>query len=502
MGWHSRREFLKRSGAGMAAAGALTGRRADAVEQTEKRPNLVFVFPDQMRPHTMGFMNADPCQTPVLDRFARESLVLTDAVSTRPICSPYRASLMTGKYPSATGVPYNCYSASAHIGNELRADDRCISDVLSDAGYSLGYIGKWHLDAPHTPYVDTANNRKEPAWNEYCPPERRHGFDFWYAYGTYDNHFAPEYWVNAAPRGERKRVEEWSPRHETDMAMRYLKNEGGAYRDEDEPFALFVAHNPPHTPYQLVPEEYVARYAGQSPEDLLNRPNVPLGSDSGVVRRSKAQIKNYLAMVTGVDEQFGRLLATLDELGLAEDTIVVFTSDHGNCIGSHGHWTKGKFWEECYRVPFLIRWPGRIPARSDRLPLAPADITPTLLGLMGFGSEIPEGVQGANYAGVFRGENGPRSASALYMAMPYPITGDIGWGERGVRTATHTMVIKKMPGEAAETWLFENARDPYQLENLAEKEPGLVEKLAREELLPWLEKANDPWRDTAWRAMV
>ncbi len=496
---HSRREFMKRGGA-CVAAGALGHRPGLAAGEATKPPNLLFVFPDQMRLHTMGFMDADPCLTPVLDRFARESLVLTDAVSTHPVCSPYRASLMTGKYPTATGVPYNCTSETGRFGNQLRAEDRCISDVLSDAGYSLGYIGKWHLDAPHKPYVDTANNRREPAWNEYCPPERRHGFGFWYAYGTYDNHFAPEYWVNGAPRDKRKRVEEWSPRHETDVAIRYLKNEGGAYRDEDEPFALFVAFNPPHTPYQLVPEEYVARYGGKSPEDLLNRPNVPLDSDSEVVRRSKAHIKNYLAMVTGVDEQFGRLLEAVDNLGLADDTIVVFTSDHGNCIGSHDHWTKDKFWEESFRVPFLIRWPEHIPARRDRLLLAPADIAPTLLGLMGLGARIPEAVQGANYAGLFRGEAGPRPTSALYMCMPYPARPDIGWGERGVRTATHTMVVKKMPDTPAQKWLFDNARDPYQLENLAEKEIDLMARLAHDELVPWLEKVGDPWLDRAWQA--
>jgi arylsulfatase A-like enzyme len=453
----------------------------------------VFVIADQMRPQAMGFMGEDPVVTPTLDRFADESLVLTDAVSSCPICSPYRAMLMTGKYPVSNGVPYNCLSRTAHLGNELRADDRCLTDVLHDRGYNQGWIGKWHLDAPYEPYVDTYNNYREPAWNEWCPPERRHNIDFWYAYNTYDNHWHPEYWVNGAPRDRRRAIEGWSPEHETDVALQYLRNEGGGFRDPNQPFALFLSHNPPHTPYEMVPDRYLAAYAGKTPEELLNRPNVPLHSDSKVMRDSKKHIKNYFAMVTGIDDQFRRVLAGLDALGLAEDTIVVFTSDHGNCIGSQGHWTKGRFWEECYRVPFLIRWPGEIPVRRDRLHLGPADLMPTMLDLMGHGGFAPSDLEGSNYASILRGEGGARPTSALYMSFTKPQSSDIGWNERGVRTDRYTMVTKKTPGAASEHWLYDNERDPYQLMNLAEAQPGLVAELTRTELHPWLEHTGDPW---------
>ena len=210
----------------------------------------------------------------------------------------------------------------------------CWSDVLKANGYSLGYIGKWHLDSPHKPYVDTSNNTEEFAWNEWTPPERRHGFDFWYAYGTYDNHDHPEYWTTEAPRSQRTRVDQWGPEHEADMAIRFIRNEGEEYRDPEKPWALVVSMNPPHMPYQRVPERYLEMYGEATSEDLINRPNVRLEEETRGVQLARRHMKNYLAQVTGVDDQFGRILAALKEAGLEEDTIVVFTSDHGNCLGS------------------------------------------------------------------------------------------------------------------------------------------------------------------------
>jgi len=157
-------------------------------------PNLVIVFPDQMRGQALGFLGEDPVLTPNLDRFASESLALTQAASTYPVCSPARAMLMSGKYPIANRVTGNCTSESAPYGCELREEECCWSNLLQEQGYSLGHIGKWHLDAPREPYIDCANNRGELKWNEWCPPNRRHGFDFWYSYGTYDHHDRPMYW--------------------------------------------------------------------------------------------------------------------------------------------------------------------------------------------------------------------------------------------------------------------------------------------------------------------
>jgi len=483
----NRRRFLRAVAGGAVGTYALGRSRAEA--RSQRAPNLVFVFPDQMRGQAMGFMKEDPVITPNLDRFASEGLVLTNAASNYPVCSPFRAMFMTGKFPHSNGVLSNCNSNSAPHGCELRRSDRCWSDVLKDRGYSLGYIGKWHLDAPYKPYVPCENNRGQMAWNEWCPPDRRHGFDFWHAYGTYDYHLTPMYWTTDSTRETPIKVKQWGPEHEADLAIDYIRNTGGKYRDPDKPFALVVSMNPPHTPYHLVPQKYVDMYEGKSAEDLINRPNVDLKGDSPGGKMARRSIKNYFAMVTGVDDQFGRILSALKTEGLEKDTIVVFTSDHGNCLGSHNHPTKNVHYEESMRVPFIIRWTGRIEPRHDDLLMSAPDIYPTLLDLMGHGVHVPRSVHGMSRASLFLTGQGRRPTSQLYMYVP---VGQPAWGRRGVRTKRYTFVISKMPDKPVETTLHDNLNDPYQLKNIAAGEPELVAELTKE-LEKWLRKNDDPW---------
>ena len=251
---------------GAIAAGAVPRTKvssAEVVSPSKRRPNLVLVFPDQMRAAAQGFRRDDPVHTPNLDRFACDSVVLDQAVSNYPVCSPFRAMLMTGQYPPSHGVLRNCNSKSAQSGYALKTDARCWSDVLKDHGYSLGYIGKWHLDAPHPPYVDSYNNQGELKWNEWCPPARRHGFDFWHAYGTYDRHLSPHYWTTTMARDERLNVDAWSPQHEADTAIDFICNTEGKHRDPTQPFALVVSMNPPHPPFDQVPDRYLEPYLGR-----------------------------------------------------------------------------------------------------------------------------------------------------------------------------------------------------------------------------------------------
>ena len=449
--------------------------------------NLVIVYPDQMRGQAMGFMQQEPVLTPHLDRFASQALVLTDAISNYPICSPTRASLMTGKYAQEHGVWSNCNSISAPFGYELKENARTWSDVLDDKGYSLGYIGKWHLDNPYEPYIDCSNNEGAVKWNEWNSPSRRHGFDFWYAYGTYDQHNRPLYWTDSAARESFQYVDQWGPEHEADIAINYLKNKDEKYRDPDQPFALMISMNPPHMPYAMVPDKYRARYADIPLDSLTQSPNIPAaGTRWGDYYRKN--ISNYYAMITGVDEQFGRILGALKEAGLEDNTIVLFASDHGNCLGIHNKISKNNHYEESVNVPFLVRWPGNIAARADNLLLSTPDIYPTLLGLMGFNEDIPGDVSGTNYASLFLTGEGERASSQLYMSVP---PGKEDMGRRGVRTNQYTLMINH-DGEADEVELYDNVADPYQLTNLVETRKDLVDEL-RHELKYWLEKTNDPW---------
>ena len=451
-------------------------------------PNLLFIFPDQMRGQAMGFLNEEPVQTPKLDQFASQGLVLNNASATYPVCSPFRAMLMTGKYPHANKVIGNCTSKTAPLNVQLQESDRCWSDILYDMGYSLGYIGKWHLDSPHEPYINCRNNEGEIKWNEWCPPNRRHGFDFWYSYGTYDYHNRPMYWHDDAQRSDFHYVDQWGPEHEADLAIKYLRNENGAYRDSDRPFGLVVAMNPPHMPYEFVPERYVRQYADLSDDELCTRPNIPpAGTHWGDYYRQ--HIRNYYAMITGVDNQFGRILEALDDAGLADNTIVVFTSDHGNCLGIHNMISKNNHYEESVRVPFLIRWSGVIPPRSDDLLFSAPDIYPTLMELMGFREKIPGEIQGTSYAELFRGTDQLRPLTQLCLRV-MPEKPDYGW--RAVRTHTHTFVVIRQPGKEEQLLLYNNEEDPYQLKNIAPDSAELVAHYA-DKLVRLLRETGDPW---------
>jgi arylsulfatase A-like enzyme len=489
-----RRDFIKKAAA-LSALGTMAGSHCVSTKKNieQKQPNLVIVFPDQMRGQALGFLNEDPVVTPNLDRFAKQSLVLPQAVSNYPVCSPYRAMLMTGKYPHSNGVTSNCYSVTAPFGNELKQTERCWSDVLKDKGYSLGYIGKWHLDAPHEPYVDCNNNKGKWKWNEWCPPERRHGFDYWYSYGTYDYHMNPMYWRTDAKRNEFHFVDQWGPEHEADTAIDYIHNKNGACRTPNQPFALVVSMNPPHTSYDQFPKKYLQAYKEKSPLDLLVRPNVDKGGKTKMSQLALGQTKNYFANITGVDAQFGRIVQAIDDAGLKEDTIILFTSDHGNCVGTHNYVTKNNPFEESMRVPFIIRWPGKIKPRHDDLLISVPDMYPTLLDLMGYKDAIPSSVQGKSYAELFSTGKGRRPSSQLYLQIPYNPETSYSKPQRGVRTHHYKLLMTAIPNKPLKTQLFDLERDPYEMKDIAASNVDIVKQLIKEELYPWLEHTKDPW---------
>jgi len=468
-----RRDFIKLTGAGLVAISMCSGRK---YWPQRHPPNLLFVFPDQMRGSAMGFLGEEPVNTHMLDQFARESVVLPEAVSTYPLCSPARATLMTGQYPHKNGVLQNCRKGRA---NQLSVNTRCWSDVLADKGYSLGYIGKWHLDAPHPPYI--LPNFK---WNEWCPPHRRHGFDFWYGYGGYSDHFQPLYWGPAAARDEYHFVKQWGAEHDADMAIRYIRNEDGLYRKENQPFALVVSINPPHPPYSKVPKKYVKPYEEMSLEDLCSRPNIPPATFP-MGKRYRKNIRYYYAAISGVDEQFGRILRTLDEAGLVEDTIVVFTSDHGDLLGIHNKRSKNNIYEESFRVPFLIRWPGHLQPGSNSLLFASPDVYPTLLGLMGFKDNIPSSVQGTDYSSALLGQMADEPEGQLYYG-PGAIR---HWGWRNER---YKLEVIRHKADQEVIRLFDRVNDPYELENIALQNDALVQQL-RIAMNRKLQEIGDPW---------
>lgn len=480
----TRREWLKSTAA--LTVGLSLGRRAEAQSGIRavrpKTPNLLFFFPDQMRRQALGFVGEDPVLTPNLDRFAGQGLYLPQATATFPVCTPWRGMMMTGRFPHLTGITNNANSTRPDV--YLRRDEECVTDVLHDAGYHVGYIGKWHLTSPHMPYLPQEKRVDDVKWDEFTPQEDRHHIDFWYAYNCYDDHLRPRYWTSNAVRDGYHYVNQWSPEHETNRAIEYLENKDGRVRDPGRPFALWVSLNPPHPPYRKVPDQYRERYKGKTWKELLRRGNVRL---EGMGASARDSVLDYFAAVSGVDEQFGRILEALDRLNLAEDTIVVFTSDHGDMMGSQGLMGKPYPYEEAFSIPMLFRWPGKIAAgKSDDLLIGTADLMPTLLGLVSGGANLPRKVQGVDYSGILLGRNGgARPNSAFYLDSS-------DGGHRGVRTHTHTLVLGRGQKEAS-IRLYDNRKDPFQLENLAAGRRALTDELAAD-AHRWLDRIGDPWR--------
>ena len=420
--------------------------------------NLIYVFADQWRYHAYGFAGEDNVSTPSMDAFAAASLFCSQAVSTYPLCSPHRAALLTGKHPLNTGFWTNCkIGLRDHI--HIEDGEILISDVLHDAGYYNGYIGKWHLDASEMNYCDKplsgAGN-----WDAYTPPgDRRHHFDYWYSYGAYDNHTAPHYWENT---DKMITVNEWSPKHETDKAIEFL-----SARPEDKPFSLFISWNPPHPPYDRVPEELLALY----PEDEIKlRENVPEKMRNSADYRLKH--REYYAAVTGLDMQFARLVSYLKENGLWDDTILILSADHGDCMGSHGLYGKNIYYEESVRIPLVIHDSSLGEGRYDGM-ITSEDHMPTILELMGL--QIPATVEGKSHVSAMKGEGEAVRTYTEHLMIPgmpelvdpYLEKGldNRAFGWRAIRDEKHTYVVDNgtKPGAKQKRILFDNENDPYQL---------------------------------------
>ncbi|QZE13402.1 sulfatase-like hydrolase/transferase [Halosquirtibacter laminarini] len=455
----------------------------------QKQPNIIFVFPDQMRGEAMGFEDEVLVKTPSLDQFKSEAVNFTQAIANYPVCSPTRAMIFSGLYPIKNKVTLNVNSETEKYGVELQKDAVCWSDILASNGYDLGYVGKWHLDSPREPYIKCKNNVGKMKWNEWCSPDRRHGFSYWHAYGTYDYHLNPMYWDTDSPRNGFKFYNEWGPIHEANKAIEYIKNTEGKYRDGSKPFALVVSINPPHTPYSQVPQKYKDIYKDLDVEKLCTKPSIEAkGTKWG--DHYRRNIKNYYACISGVDEQFGRILKSLKDQGIDDNTIVVFTSDHGDCMGIHEKITKNNWFEESMRVPFIVKVPGVTEGDDVDYQLGSLDIYPTLLGLLGMADKVPSNLKGYDYTSVIHGEKAKDAPShQWYMRMVY---GTHKKGSRGVRNERYTFVINRMKGEGQKILLYDRKKDPFQMKNIADKNKRIVRKMEtilREDL----KKYNDPF---------
>lgn len=423
-------------------------------------PNIVYVFSDQHRAEATGYAGNPDVLTPHLDKLAKESVSFARAVAGIPVCCPSRACLMTGQYPLTHGI----------FVNDVPLGDTGVSmaEAFKAGGYDTAYIGKWHLDG-----------RGRSA---FIPKERRKGFDFWRVMECTHRYHSSYYY------GDEPVKLLWpgyDAEEQTRCAQEYIRSRQGG-----RPFLLVLSFGPPHDPYDTAPEAMRRLY---DPSGLTLRPNVP----KELEERSRRDLAGYYAHVTAIDACVGRLLETLREEGLEENTIFVYTSDHGDMLGSQGLQRKQKPYDESILVPFLLRYPRMFGSegRVVRTPINTPDILPTLLGLSGL--PIPDSVEGSDYSAFLRSEAPAPAGSESALLMCIQPNGEWHRGNggkeyRGVRTERYTYV-RDLNGP----WLlFDNEEDPYQLRNLCgddrhaalarELEELLQEHLARrnDEFLP------------------
>lgn len=380
----TRRSFIRTTALG--SAGIVVASKIRAQPAKPKRgPNLIVFLPDGHRPDTISCYGARQSITPNLDKLAGQSAVFQRAYVAQPICTPSRSSLMTGVWPHTTGCLFNGVHLPKHFN--------CLPEMMADADYHFGYLGKWHLgeevNAQHgfqewasihfANEMDPTTGQREVVLSDYerfllenhQQPDKRNG-----------RSFSPRFASNLP-------IELSKPKFLEGKACDYLK------RHQDEPFVLFVAFFEPHPPYngplnnahpadQLALDATADHDFGRDMPARYRALQDKWQKIYGRSREKRVRIKaNYLGLVTEIDQSIGAILSTLEQLGLAENTIVMHTADHGDMMSAHGLFGKSVMFEEATRVPWLVRLPGQKSSFSIPQPVSYIDFIPTVLDLMG-----------------------------------------------------------------------------------------------------------------------
>ena len=451
---------------------------------SKKHPNLIYVFADQLRYQSCGYAGDTRAHTPHIDKLATEGANFCNAVSGSPMCAPYRASLFTGKYASSTGMAIN----------ELRMNPNhdCFGHVLHRNGYQTSYIGKWHL------WANQLGKHHDPQ-NSFIPPgPHRLGFDGeWSAYNFHHTYF-DTYYHKDSP--EKITIPGYEPDGQTDLAIEYLQRAS----TEDDPFALFLSIGTPHDPWTQnnVPNAYYEMFRDV---DFLLPPNYQEENDHygdawamiSIEQRAKLPewMRVYYAMTTNLDWNIGRLLHTIDELGLRDDTIFVFTSDHGEMFGSQGRKAKNIFYEEAVRIPFLVRWSNQISqGHVTDTCLNTPDIMPTLLSMMDL--PIPEDVEGSDLSQAAFNQPFDEPIAAFMQGMGCTAKWEDGYEWRALRTKQHTYAVHRPDGCEK---LFDNVTDPFQTHNLVDDlASATLRNDFREMLKQRMNALNDTFEACTW----
>jgi choline-sulfatase len=433
-----------------------------------KKTNVVMIMTDDHGAWTLGSYGCAEAHTPNLDRLARDGARFTRAYACTPVCSPSRMSYMTGKLPSQHGVQDWLIPEDSFGPTTIRFLDghTTYAEILARNGYKLGMCGKWHMGDDD---------------------KAQRGFTYWHTVpgggGPYRD---PEFVTN----GARRKLSGFKTDLVTDGALEFLD------QAKDGPFYLLVPFFAPHTPYDFQPDAYRKPHLDSKFSSFPDEPMHPWQNAGLTAHHGRRESKlSYSALISGVDANVGRILRKLEELGLRDNTLVVFTADQGWNAGQHGVWGKGNgtwpfnMYEESIRVPMIWNHPGKIRG-GQTIPamVASYDYLPTLLDYLGLPAHKDSKLPGHSYAGFLRGRS-PNWRNRLYFEYSYV---------RGLRTETLKYVerTKEFPSE-----LYDLEADPGEKRNVI-AEPGYQKVVAelRSELGGFFAASGAPpieqWRST------
>ena len=437
------------------------------------RPNILIVLSDQLRRHALSCYGDPDARTPHTAQLAADGVACDQACSTYPICVPFRFTMMTGEYAHTRLVP----------GIEWRMSpaERTLADEFNDAGYETVYIGKWHLDGGHGRMGSAVQTNR-------CPVKRAYQgrWQKWYGFELRNEPFDTCYFEDDDPTPHR--IDGYQTDGLFDLGMNYLRDG----RDAARPFCMVISVEPPHDPF-AAPEELQDAWEQR---DITLPPNFEAEDDNHRDQLIRDR-QRYNAMVENLDANVGRLRSFLAEHDLADDTVLVFLSDHGELAGAHGLRAKQWPYEESVGIPLIVYDPRHSDRAGTRLsaPTCSEDLFPTFLGLAGLTPQ--NDLPGANLAPLIHGESDQLDREGVLLEFvaelrERPPFYNAVW--RGFRSERFKYTVK---GDkfGAEPWqFFDLENDPYEMRNLIE-DPAWADEIGRhhELLRARLEETLDPF---------
>lgn len=455
----------------------------------ESLSNLIFIMTDHQRADSIGMVQDGKEVTPVLNRLAEESVVFTKAYNSCPLCVPARTALATGKYPTHNGVVFN------DVKGKRANDHNTIHQYVKEAGYRVGHVGINHIQV-------------SPSLKD------RVSFDFWIDDENYDEYAkshgiemkrTPEYatkvmefqdgeYVEKAYSNSHSSVwshplEQFKDQYFARKAIEFLEEEKG-----EKPFALFLYLWAPHPPL-IVPEPYASMF---DPENLSLPENIGVPSPKEPANRRKgiaAQLAEgltledwrkvwaaHLGLVNMADQLIGEVLETVKKSGKYDETMIVFTSDHGDHLGQHKMYQKMEMYDQAINVPLLFKVPD---AKSNRwkVPVSHLDVLPTILEILRI--QVPEDIDGISLAPSIMLEEEPKERAVFCQYSGNPTVGDL---RRAVMEGPYKYIYD--PREQSE--LYDLVHDPLEMNNLSgEKEYKEIEKNLHDKLITWAREHGD-----------